>query len=214
MQTEREILEEQYFKQQLEEINELENVTEKELLKQLDELKIKKQKQLEILKLKEKETEFNRQQQFIMDKIRGYLKIDITNEEILSLINECNTNTNSKFLKYYFKVSDDDLLIARKFYNRFAIHHNIRYEDSHDIVLRYFNKIQPLNDYIKYCNDYNVLQREHQQNESKKRYLNTMYKIEPFIDINEYNKKFIPIYYDSTYILPINDNKIKEDNNE
>ena len=155
MQTEQEILEEQYLKQQLEEINEMANLTEKQLLKQLEDIKIKKQKQFEILKLKEKETEFNRQQQFIIEKIRGYLKIDITNEEISSLINECNIHSHNS-IKYYFKfkVSDDDLLIYKKLLNKFARYHNVRYVDSYEIIFRYLTKIQPLNGYQEYLMEY------------------------------------------------------------
>jgi hypothetical protein len=179
----------------------LDEPTEQELLKQLEEIKIKKQKQLEILKLKEKETEFNRQQQFIMEKIRGYLKIDITNEEISSLVNECNISNyehhSIKYygMKYYFKVSgDDDLLIYKKLLNKFARHHNIRYDDSYEIILRYLNKIQPLNGYQEYCNEYIILYQKHQSNEINRRQLDRNYIQHSFIDQTEYSKRYIPIF--------------------
>jgi len=196
MQTEQTILiENLLLKQQVEflkektQINELKNLTEK----QLEEIKIKSEKQLEILKLKEKETEFNRQQQFIMEKIRGYLKIDITNEEISSLINEC-INYRDNPMKYYFKVSDDDLLIYRKLLNKFARHHNIRYDDSYEIISRYLNKIQPLNGYQEYLMEYNILSQKHRENENNKRQLDRNYIQHLFIDQTEYSKRYIPIF--------------------
>jgi hypothetical protein len=142
--------------------------------KLLEELIIEKQKYIEKLKIKKEESEFNRQQQFIIDKIRDYIKIDITNEEISSIVNEYKSDINH--LKYYFKVTDDDLLIVRKFYNRFARHHHIRYEDSYDIILNYLNKIKILNDYT-----------QHQmQNQSRKRLDDSRSKLEYV--------KFIPIF--------------------
>jgi hypothetical protein len=184
------LIDEQYYKQQM------------------DELNIKKQL--------EKENEFNRQQQYIMDKIREYLKIDITNEEISALVNDLKTidtfgtseyrsieyrsiqYRDGYFLDYYFKKKTiDDLLIVKKLYNRFATYHNIRYKDSYEIISTYLENIKPLNAFYKYESNYYIMHKQHQENENKKGFLSHK---KPFIGIDEYKKKYIPIFCDSTYI--------------
>jgi len=100
------------LKQKEEEIkiqNELEKIkkqSELEIKKQREE-EIKIQNELEkIKKQKEEEIEFNRQKVFIIDKIIGYLKIYITNEEISSIINDI-TNNQKQIIIYKIKINDN-----------------------------------------------------------------------------------------------------------
>jgi hypothetical protein len=91
--------------------------------------------------------EFNKQKTYIIDIIRVFFDLPITNDEICAIINTCpNPEYNVKFdLQYYFTDTynnNKNLLIAIKFYNKYAKYHNIRYEDSLQIITKYLHSFR------------------------------------------------------------------------
>ena len=118
-----------------------------EILERIERLKKQRdnvEKQIEAIeKLQEMETEmeFNKQKNFVINKLRQFLEIQVSYNEINAILNK------SQSLKYYFKVENEDknLLFIRKVYNKYAKHHEIRYEDSVEIIDNFLYKIQPIN---------------------------------------------------------------------
>jgi hypothetical protein len=127
--------------------------TEQELLSQLEELR-KKQKEIEDAKV---EIEFNKQKTYLIDKLRKFLDMEVSDEEIISVYNDKNLQSSIKIFDYYLKVENEEkkLLNIRKVYNRYARENEIRYEDSIEIIYGFIKSIEPLNDYGNWCRTHN-----------------------------------------------------------
>jgi len=104
--------------------------TKKELLQQLEELKIKEESD----KNENIQKEFTKQKTYLMNKLRDFVEIEISDKEIGAIFSNNNC---------YFG-NEKNLLLQRKFYNKYARHHEIRYEDSEDIIKDFLNKIKPI----------------------------------------------------------------------
>jgi len=95
-----------------------------------------------IEKIKQNDTEFNKQREYLINKFREFIEIEISNAEVAA----CLFNPISfDYVGYYFK-DDENLLLKRKVYNRYARYHEIRYEDSVDIIYDFIQKIKPIKD--------------------------------------------------------------------
>jgi len=116
--------------------------TKEELIKQLEEIKIKEESE---------KNEFPKQKTYLMNKLRNFVKIEISDKEVSSIFSDMNEEEiNIEFgwfpprnLSYFFRNDNDDdtLLIARKFYNKYATHHQIRYTDSRDVINKFLYKL-------------------------------------------------------------------------
>jgi hypothetical protein len=128
-------------------------LTEQELLSQLEELR-KKQKEMEDAKV---EIEFNKQKTYLIDKLRKFLDMEVSDEEIISVYNDKNLQSSIKIFDYYLEVEDEEkkLLNIRKVFNRYARENEIRYEDSIEIIYEFIQSIKPLNDYGNWCRTHN-----------------------------------------------------------
>jgi hypothetical protein len=123
--------------------------SEKELLDQIEELK-KKAKDME---KQNKDTEFNKQRKFLINKVRDFIGIQVSDAEVLAILARFYLNDRSKNrqdfqyvpIKYYVKEQDKNILFERKVLNRYANIHTIRYEDSVDIISDFLGKIKPIN---------------------------------------------------------------------
>jgi hypothetical protein len=163
-------------------------LTEQELLSQLEELR-KKQKEMEITN---NEIRISKQKDYLIDKIRKFLDMQISDEEIIAVCNDSfGGYLQNQFYNYYLKVEDQEkkLLTVRKVFNRYARVNEIRYEDSVDIIKDFLIKLKPLN-------DYNEWQRENQIRMHNQGYLSKRRSASPKGDkihekiINEY----IPLF--------------------
>jgi hypothetical protein len=133
--------------------------SEQELLSQLEQLR-NKQKEMENTKVN---IEFKKQKDYLINKLKTFLDMDIKDSEINSIYNDDNYLENH--FKYYFKIEDEDnnLLFRRRVYNRHAQKNFIRYEDSNEIIHNFLKRIKPINDFSEYL-------RKNERNERNKRY--------------------------------------------
>jgi predicted transcriptional regulator len=123
--------------------------SEKELLDQIEELK-KKAKDME---KQHKDTELNKQRKFLINKVRDFIGIQVSDAEVLAILAKFYSNDHRKSrqdfqyvpIKYYIKEEDQNILFERKVLNRYANSHTIRYEDSVDIIGDFLGKIKPIN---------------------------------------------------------------------
>ena len=99
--------------------------SEQELLSQLEQLR-NKQKEMENTKVS---IEFKKQKDYLINKLKTFLDMDIKDSEIISIYNDDNYLENH--FKYYFKIEDEDnnLLFRRRVYNRHAQKNFIRYRE-------------------------------------------------------------------------------------
>ena len=123
--------------------------TEEDLYAQIEELK----KKAEELKNKAKEmedqnkdTQFNKQRNFLIDTVRNFLNMQVSDEEICAVLYRYYGDPNNRVFNHppissYLKEEDDNMLFERKVYNRFALHQGIRYEDSFQIIQNFFFKL-------------------------------------------------------------------------
>jgi hypothetical protein len=126
---------------------------EEELYAQIEELK----KKAEELKNKAKEieeqnkdTEFNKQRNFLIDTVRNFLNMQVSDEEICAVLykfygDHINNQQNHIPISYYLKPEDENMLFERKVINRYAKCNEIRYEDSLAIISNFINKIKSIN---------------------------------------------------------------------
>jgi len=124
-------------------------LTEEDLYAQIEELKKKAEELRNKAKEMEdqnKDTEFNKQRNFLIDTVRNFLNMPVTDEEICAVLyrfygNHGNRQFNHPPISSYLKEEDDNMLFERKVYNRFAYHQGIRYEDSYQVILNFFFKL-------------------------------------------------------------------------
>ena len=117
--------------------------TEQELLAQIEELR-KKAKDMEE---ENRDTEFNKQRNFLINTVRKFLEIEVSDEEVLAVLyrfygNHINSPHEHIPISYYLKKEDENMLLERKVFNRYARCHEIRYEDSLEIIHNFINKIK------------------------------------------------------------------------
>ena len=117
--------------------------TEQELLAQIEELR-KKAKDMEE---QNKETEFNKQRNFLIITVRDFLGIEVSDEEVLAVLytsfpsHTSYEKSISGEIEYYLKKEDENMLLERKVINRHAKYHEIRCEDSDMIIQKFFKKL-------------------------------------------------------------------------
>ena len=116
-----------------------------ELKKKAEELK-NKAKEIEE---QNKDTEFNKQRNFLIDTVRNFLNMSVTDEEICAVIYRfygAHINNQHSHIpnSYYFKKEDENMLFERKVFNRYAKSHEIRYEDSVEIISNFITKIKSI----------------------------------------------------------------------
>jgi len=117
--------------------------TEQELLAQIEALR-KKAKDMED---QNKDTEFNKQMNFLINTVRDFLGIEVSDEEVLAVLyrfygNHVNNPHEHIPISYYLKKEDENMLLERKVFNRYARYHEIRYEDSLEIISNFVNGIK------------------------------------------------------------------------
>jgi len=116
--------------------------TKEELSKQLEELKINDDIQ----------KEFTKQKTYLMNRLRNFVGIEISDKEISSIFCDITDVDLRNIEKNYYHFrkkwvvprnlrnffenenNDNTVLIARQFYNKYANHYQIRYEDSEDVI--------------------------------------------------------------------------------
>ena len=124
--------------------------TKQDLFDQIEELKKKAEelkKKAKDFEEKNKDTEFNKQKNFLINTVRDFLEIEVSDAEVLailyrfvgSLINHPQGHTT---IAYYLKMEDQNMLFERKVINRYAKYHEIRYEDSFEIIQNFVTKIK------------------------------------------------------------------------
>jgi hypothetical protein len=124
--------------------------TEEDLYAQIEELKKKAEELRNKAKEMEdqnKDTEFNKQRNFLIDTVRNFLNMSVTDEEICAVlyrfygahINHPQSHTP---ISYYLKKEDENMLFERKVFNRYAKCNEIRYEDSLEIISNFITKIK------------------------------------------------------------------------
>ena len=117
--------------------------TEQELLAQIEELR-KKAKDMEE---ENRDTEFNKQKNFLINTVRKFLEIEVSDEEVLAVLyrfygSYINSPQSHIPISYYLKMEDKNMLLERKVLNRYAKYHEIRYEDSLEIIHNFINEIK------------------------------------------------------------------------
>jgi len=117
--------------------------TEQELLAQIEELR-KKAKDIEE---QNKDTEFNKQRNFLINKVRDFLKVQVNDAEVCAVLYRYYgahiNNPHSHIpISYYLKQEDENMLFERKVINRYAKCNEIRYEDSVEIIHNFLIKIK------------------------------------------------------------------------
>lgn len=130
--------------------------TEQELLAQIEELR-KKAKEVEE---ENKDAEFNKQRNFLINTVRNFLGIEVSDAEVLAVLytySPYHIPNSNREMGYYLKKEDDNMLFERKVKNRYAKYHEIRYEDSDMIFHNFLEKIKPL-----------ISRNEFQQEQQKK----------------------------------------------
>ena len=114
--------------------------TERELLAQIDVLKIK-------IKETEEQNEFNKQRFFLLKKLGDFLGIQISDAEGFAVLYRFTYQIISP-ISYYLKKEDANMLFERKVINRYAKYHEIRFEDGFDIIKDFLDTIKPINKQI------------------------------------------------------------------
>lgn len=122
--------------------------TEEDLLAQIEELKKKAEELRNKAKEMEdqnKDTEFNKQRNFLIDTVRNFLNIQVSDEEICAVLYRFYPIEQGHIpITYYLKKEDENMLFERKVSNRYARYHDIRCEDSDMIFCNFIRKIKPL----------------------------------------------------------------------
>jgi len=122
-------------------------LNELEKIKKIKENLEKKQKEVEE---EHKDIQFKNQLKFIINKVKVFLEIDISDDEVYAILIQYH---NIPAIRYYISFDHRNLLLARKVLNRYARYHEIRYEDSIDIIAEFFNcKLLPINGQAYYEN--------------------------------------------------------------
>lgn len=124
--------------------------TKEELYTQIQELKKKAEelnKKAKEMEEQNKDTEFNKQRYYIINKVRDFLNMQVSDEEICAVLYRfygahINHPQSHIPISYYLKQEDENMLFERKVFNRYAKCHEIRYEDSLDIIVNFMNKIK------------------------------------------------------------------------
>ena len=125
-------------------------LTKEELYTQIQELKKKAEelnKKAKEMEEQNKDTEFNKQRYYIINKVRDFLNMQVSDEEICAVLyrfygDHINASHNHMPISHYLKQEDENMLFERKVFNRYAKCHEIRYEDSYDIIVNFMNKIK------------------------------------------------------------------------
>ena len=97
--------------------------------------------------------EFNKQREYLINKVRKFLLLEVNNYELEITDNEiCAILSEYRYINYYFRDTYEykNLLLQRKLLNRYARYHEIRFEDSCHIISRFLNGIKPLNDELNF----------------------------------------------------------------
>jgi len=99
--------------------------------------------------------EFNKQREYLINKVRKFIEIEVSDDEICAILSDY------RYIDYYITYNDEHkkLLLQKKLLNRYARHHEIRFEDSCQIISKYLNSIKPLNDetyFINQVKDYRI----------------------------------------------------------
>jgi len=133
-----------------------------EIYSQIEELKKKTEElnnKAKDLEEQTKDTEFNKQRNFIINKVRDFIGIEVSDEEVLAVI--YNYKYLNENIQYYIKNEDENMLFERKVANRYARHHGIRCEDSFQIFNNYFSnhKIKTINDRNDFNKKYDIKAR-------------------------------------------------------
>jgi len=131
--------------------------------------------------------ESNKQKDYLTNRLRKFLDMEIKDYEISSIYND--DNYLEHHFNYYFKVEDEDnnLLFRKKVYNRHARLNGIRYEDSVEIIHTFLKKIKPVNDFGEFLQKYNQNNRYVVEEEGEG----------DSINIKKALKKYVPIFYSS-----------------
>ena len=126
---------------------------EEELYAQIEELKKKAEelkKKAKDMEEQNKDTEFNKQRNLIIDTVRNFLNIEVSDEGICTVLykfysDHINNQQNHIPISYYLKPEDENMLFERIVINRYAKCNEIRYEDSLAIISNFINKIKSIN---------------------------------------------------------------------
>jgi hypothetical protein len=92
-----------------------------------------------------KDTEFNKQRNFLIDTVRNFLNMQVSDEEICAVLykfygKNINHPQSHIPISHYLKKEDGNMLFERKVFNRYAKCNEIRYEDSVEIIYNFINK--------------------------------------------------------------------------
>jgi hypothetical protein len=163
--------------------------TEQELLSQIEELKMKAEElrnKAKDMEEQNKDTEFNKQRNFLINTVRDFLGIEVSDAEVLAVLYTYSPYHNqnpSGEIGYYLKKEDENMLFERKVKNRYARHHEIRCEDSDMIIRNFLQKIIPL-----------VSRNEFLQQQQQKKYHQQM-SGEMIGNFTQYvPKKYVPLF--------------------
>ena len=119
-------------------------MSEEEKLCELEKIK-KAREELDIMEGKHKDIQFKNQLNFLINKVKKFLEIKVTDEEVFALLIWYNS-FNAQAIRYYISVDNMNLLLARKVLNRYAGYHEIRYEDSLEIITEFIDRrLVPIN---------------------------------------------------------------------
>lgn len=157
--------------------------TEQELLIQIEELR-KKEKHIEE---QNKDSAFNKQRNFLINTIRDFLGIEVSDAEALSVLYKHSPSHTSQNphgeIGYYLKKEDENMLFERKVKNRYAKYHEVRCEDSDMIISNFLGKIKP---HINHNEFQQEQQKKYHQHREKEQFSNN-YK--------EYvAEKYVPLF--------------------
>ena len=122
-----------------------------EIYSQIEELKKKTEElnnKAKDLEDQTKDTEFNKQRNFLINTVRDFLGIEVSDAEVLAVLythspSHLPNQHISGEIGYYLKKEDENMLFERKVKNRYAKHHEIRCEDSDMILINFLGKIKP-----------------------------------------------------------------------
>jgi hypothetical protein len=131
--------------------------------------------------------EFNKQREYLINKLRTFLEMDVSDNELCAMLSKY------RYLNYYFSDQDEykSLLLQRKLLNRYARYHEIRYDDSVDIINKYLNSIVPLNDEIKFMREQYAKQPPNNLESSKSKKGSKVTQAPSQLEIEEYVPLFI-----------------------
>ena len=165
--------------------------TEQELLAQIEELR-KKAKDMEE---QNKDSAFNKQRNFLINTVRDFLGIDVSDAEVLAVLythspsHTPNHNISGE-IGYYLKKEDENMLFERKVKNRYAKYHEIRCKDSDMIISNFLGKIKPHVNRSEFQQEQQKKYHQHREKEqikAQKERVNMNYK--------EYvAEKYVPLF--------------------